>query len=69
MWWGTYLIEEAELTWPKHNLHIGDESMIKNLHRMGRLGEKVPGGPDLTDADLKIARAAEGSSDPTAAKM
>jgi coenzyme A diphosphatase NUDT7 len=23
---------------------------------MGRLGEKVPGGPDLTDADLKTAR-------------
>ena len=32
--------------------------MIENLQKKGRLGEKVPGGPDLTDADLKTARAA-----------
>ncbi len=31
--------------------------MIASLYRMGRLGEKVPGGPDLTDKDLKAARA------------
>ncbi len=31
--------------------------MIESLQSMGRLGEKVPGGPDLTDADLRIARA------------
>lgn len=30
--------------------------MIDNLYGMKRLGEKVPGGPDLTDADLKTAR-------------
>ena len=40
----------------KHNTHHGDEQMIENLHNMGRLGEKVPGGPDLTDVDLKTAR-------------
>ena len=32
--------------------------MIENLEKMGRLGEKVPGGPDLTDADLKSVRVA-----------
>lgn len=31
--------------------------MIENLYKMGRLGEKVPGGPDLTESDLKTARA------------
>jgi hypothetical protein len=41
----------------KHNIHHGDEKMIENLYKMGRLGEKVPGGPDLTDSDLKAARA------------
>jgi coenzyme A diphosphatase NUDT7 len=30
--------------------------MIEHLEGMGRLGEKVPGGPNLTDADLKSAR-------------
>jgi hypothetical protein len=40
----------------QHNIHYGDEKMIENLYKMGRLGEKVPGGPDLTDADLKTAR-------------
>lgn len=30
--------------------------MITNLEKMGRLGEKVPGGPDLTDQDLKLSR-------------
>ena len=33
--------------------------MIQTLHKMGRLREKVPGGPDLTEADLKIAKSAE----------
>jgi coenzyme A diphosphatase NUDT7 len=33
--------------------------MIENLQRMGKLGEKVPGGPDLTtESDIKTARAA-----------
>lgn len=41
----------------KHNTHHGDEKMIENLYKMGRLGEKVPGGPDLTESDLKTARA------------
>jgi coenzyme A diphosphatase NUDT7 len=40
----------------KHNTHHGDEKTIENLYKMGRLGEKVPGGPDLTDSDLKTAR-------------
>ena len=40
----------------KHNTHHGDEKMIENLYKMGRLGEKVPGGPDLTESDLKTAR-------------
>lgn len=33
--------------------------MIENLERMGKLGEKVPGGPDLTESDLKTAKAVE----------
>ena len=33
--------------------------MIENLEKMGKLGEKVPGGPDFTDSDLKEARAAQ----------
>lgn len=33
--------------------------MIENLEKMGKLGEKVPGGPDLTESDLKTAKAAE----------
>lgn len=33
--------------------------MIENLQAMGKLGEKVPGGPDLTETDLKTAKAAE----------
>lgn len=41
----------------EHNTHIGDETLIENLQRMGRLREKVPGGPDLTDADMLFARA------------
>lgn len=44
------------LTLEKHNTHYGDEIMITNLEKMGRLGEKVPGGPDLTDQDLNLAR-------------
>ncbi len=32
--------------------------MIENLYKMNRLGEKIPGGPDLTDADIKTAREA-----------
>ena len=47
---------EYSADYMKHNTHHGDEKMIENLHKMGRLGEKVPGGPDLTDADLKTAR-------------
>ncbi len=45
----------------KYNTHLGDEFMIENLEKMGRLGEKVPGGPDLTESDLKTARAGETS--------
>ena len=30
--------------------------MIETLQRMGKLEEKVPGGPDLTDSDMKIAK-------------
>jgi len=44
----------------KHNTHFGDEPMIENLYNMNRLGEKIPGGPDLTDADIKQAREAAG---------
>lgn len=32
--------------------------MIENLEKMGRLKEKIPSGPDLTDADLRTARSA-----------
>ncbi|KAH9221557.1 NUDIX hydrolase domain-like protein [Leptodontidium sp. 2 PMI_412] len=45
--------EEPEF---EHNTHFGDEPMIENLYKMNRLGEKIPGGPDLTDADIKTAR-------------
>ncbi|TVY15006.1 Peroxisomal coenzyme A diphosphatase 1 [Lachnellula arida] len=47
-----------EPTFP-YSEHIGDGPMIENLERMGKLGEKVPGGPDLTESDLKTAKAAE----------
>lgn len=40
----------------KFNKHYGDEDLITNLYEMGRLGEKIPGGPDLTDNDLRQAR-------------
>ncbi|KAK0119063.1 hypothetical protein ONS95_007925 [Cadophora gregata] len=49
--------EEPEF---EHNTHFGDEPMIDNLYNMNRLGEKIPGGPDLTDADIKQAREAAG---------
>jgi len=42
----------------KHNTHIGDEIMIETLEKKGRLGEKVPGGPDFTDSDWKVGTAA-----------
>jgi coenzyme A diphosphatase NUDT7 len=32
--------------------------MIENLQKMGKLEEKVPGGPDLTDTDIKTAKIA-----------
>jgi coenzyme A diphosphatase NUDT7 len=32
--------------------------MIETLYNMGRLREKVPGGPDLTDAEIKTAKVA-----------
>ena len=32
--------------------------MIENLQRMGKLDEKIPGGPDLTDSDIKTAKIA-----------
>lgn len=41
--------------------------MIKTLYNMGRLGGKVPGGPDLTDSDMKAARAQAAKT--AAAKM
>ena len=56
-----------KLTKMKHNSHIGDEPMIETLWKMGRLEEKVPGGPDLTDSDLKTTRAS--AAKPAAAKM
>lgn len=31
--------------------------MIANLERMGKLGERVSGGPELTDSDYQYARA------------
>ena len=43
----------------EHNDHHGDEAMIENLEKMGKLGPKVPGGPDLTESDLRTAKAAE----------
>lgn len=46
----------------KFNTHYGDEDVITNLERMGRLGEKIPGGPDLTDSDLQNARKAADNS-------
>lgn len=46
------------LTEIQHNGHIGDEGMIENLEKMGKLGEKVPGGPDLTESDIKTAKIA-----------
>lgn len=55
----------------KHNDHIGDEKMIEILHNLGRLQEKIPGGPDLTDGDMKAVHAARAGKDAksTAAKM
>jgi len=40
------------------NDHLGDEALIEHLDKMGRLGEKVPGGPDLTDTDIRRAKVA-----------
>ncbi|TAQ89709.1 hypothetical protein B7494_g1978 [Chlorociboria aeruginascens] len=51
----------------EHNTHIGDEAVIENLYKMHRLGEKVPGGPDLTDGDIKKARI--DAANPSTAKM
>jgi hypothetical protein len=42
----------------KHNTHIGDETMIETLEKKGKLGEKVPGGPDFTDSVSKVGTAA-----------
>ncbi len=36
---------------------MGDESMMEDLEKMGRLREKVPGGPDLTEPALKTPKA------------
>jgi hypothetical protein len=41
--------------------------MIGTLYNMGRLEEKVPGGPDLTDSDMKAAHAARAKSVKTTA--
>ncbi|KAH8603089.1 NUDIX hydrolase domain-like protein [Bisporella sp. PMI_857] len=38
--------EEPEF---EHNSHYGDEAIIEVLQKAGRLGEKIPGGPDLTE--------------------
>lgn len=46
------------LTVGQFNDHLGDEALIEHLDKMGRLGEKVPGGPDLTDTDIRKAKAA-----------
>jgi len=51
----------------EHNSHFGDERMIEMLEKLGRLGEKVPGGPDVAGVDVK-ERAAATVNDP-AAKM
>ena len=40
----------------QHNTHFGDEELIENLEKGGKLGEKVPGGPDLTNNDIKGAK-------------
>ncbi|TVY28062.1 Peroxisomal coenzyme A diphosphatase, peroxisomal [Lachnellula hyalina] len=41
------------------NDHFGDEPIIEMLEKMGKLGEKVPGGPDLTEPNSETAKAAE----------
>ncbi|CAG8957752.1 hypothetical protein HYFRA_00000090 [Hymenoscyphus fraxineus] len=52
------------------NTHIGDEPMIANLERMGKLGEKAAGGSDVTDADLQRARAQnQGPASPSDSKI
>ncbi|CZS94444.1 related to coenzyme A diphosphatase [Rhynchosporium agropyri] len=55
------LVDAARLAYAEepefeHNNHFGDEPMIEDLYKTDRLGEKIPGGPDLTDADPKTAR-------------
>ena len=40
----------------QHNTHFGDEELIENLQKQGKLGEKVRGGPDLTNNDVKPAK-------------
>lgn len=44
--------EEPEF---EHNSHIGDERMIENLEKMGRLGEVKKRGSELTKEDLSAA--------------
>ncbi|KAG0651159.1 Peroxisomal coenzyme A diphosphatase peroxisomal [Hyphodiscus hymeniophilus] len=51
----------------EHNTHIGDEGMIENLQKMGKLEEKDPARPDLTDSDIRTAKVAALKS--TGAKM
>ncbi|PBP22674.1 hypothetical protein BUE80_DR006583, partial [Diplocarpon rosae] len=58
---GRMLVDAARIAYGEepdfeHNIHFGDESMIESLYEMKRLGEKRPGGPDLTDADITPAR-------------
>jgi len=57
--------EEPEF---EHNAHIGDETMIETLYKLGGLQEKLPGGPGLNDGDMKAAVAAQ-IAKATAAKM
>ncbi|TVY34559.1 Peroxisomal coenzyme A diphosphatase 1, peroxisomal [Lachnellula occidentalis] len=61
-------LEKTEVDSLQYNYHLGDESTIENLEKMGRLREKVPGGPDLTESDLKTAKAAE-TAKASASKM
>ncbi|KAK2628144.1 hypothetical protein QTJ16_002790 [Diplocarpon rosae] len=58
---GRMLVDAARIAYGEepefeHNIHFGDESMIESLYETNRLGEKKPGGPDLTDADITTAR-------------
>ncbi|KAF4630874.1 hypothetical protein G7Y89_g7259 [Cudoniella acicularis] len=50
------LVDAARVAYDEEpEFEFGDEPMIEQLANAGKLGPKVPGGPDLTDTDLKTA--------------